>query len=207
VGAPRWEDFDDGETRSPGRRLGVTGGDPEDAAPPWSADEAGEAHIRGPRQAGGLDDALACCYRHLARREHSVAELRARLARERLAPQAIEEALATVIEQGYLDDARYARLMVEDRRAIDGWGAERIRARLEAAGIDRELIDEVLGDVDAASELAAATAVLRGRCELPLVGDRQRRRALAILLQRGFDSEVAYDAVRACGACGASADA
>jgi regulatory protein len=125
--------------------------------------------------------------------------MRLRLQRARLRPQAIDEALATVAEQGYLDDARYARRLVEDRRAIDGWGVGRIRARLEAAGIDGELIDELLAGFDHASEVAAAEAVVRRRCKLPLTGDRERQRAFGLLVQRGFDSEVAYEAV-----CGAS---
>ncbi len=78
-----------------------------------------------------------------------MAELRARLERARLPAAAIDEALEILAEQGYVDDARYARLLVEDRRAIDGWGAERIRARLERAGIERELIEEALAGFDA----------------------------------------------------------
>jgi len=110
------------------------------------------------QRAHELDEALGRCYRHLGRREHSVAELRTRLQRAGLGPGVIEEALAIVIEQGYLDDERYARLLAEDRRNIDGWGAQRIRARLEAAGIDAELIEETLAGSDHASELAAAAA-------------------------------------------------
>ena len=144
-----------------------------------------------------LDDALARCYRHLGSREHSVAELRGRLERAKIGTAAIAAALAIVGEQGYLDDARYARLLAEDRRNIDGWGAERIRARLQSAGIERELIDAVLAGHDHASELAAASALLERRCPRPLRDDRDRQRAFAILIRAGYESEVAYDAVRA----------
>ena len=154
------------------------------------------------RRAHELDEALGRCYRHLGRREHSVAELRARLRRAGLGPEAIDEALAIVIEQGYLNDERYARLLAEDRRNIDGWGAQRIRARLEAAGIEAELIDETLAGADHASELAAAAAVLERRGPSPLTNDRERQRAFAMLMRLGFDSEVAYDAIRAIDAGG-----
>lgn len=147
--------------------------------------------------AGELDDALARCYRHLGDREHSVAELRRRLERAKLGTEAIDAALAIVSEQGYLDDARYARLLAEDRRNIDGWGADRIRARLQSAGIERDLIDAVLAGHDPASELAAASAVLERRCRRPPRDDRERQRAFAILIRAGYDSDIAYDAVRA----------
>jgi regulatory protein len=148
-------------------------------------------------RADELDDALARCYRHLGDREHSVAELRRRLERAKLGKPAIDAALAIVSEQGYLDDARYARLLAEDRRKIDGWGADRIRARLQSAGVDRELIDAVLAGHDPASELEAASALLQRRCRDPLCDDRERQRAFAILIRAGYDSDVAYDAVRA----------
>ena len=110
-----------------------------------------------------LERALERCYRHLGEREHSTAELRRRLVRAGIEPDVIEEALAIVAEQGYLDDVRYARLLVADRRRLDGWGAERIRERLKRAGIERELIDQALSDCGHASELAAATALLQRR--------------------------------------------
>jgi len=144
-----------------------------------------------------LDDALTRCYRALGRREHSVAELRARLARVALEPSVIEQALDIVREQGYLDDNRYARLLVEDRRTVAGWGAERIRGRLEAAGIDRETIDDALREIDGPAELTAAVELLRRRCRLPLADARGRQRAWSLLVRQGFDSELAYDAVRA----------
>ncbi len=144
-----------------------------------------------------LDEALAHCYRHLGSRDHSVAELRARLERAKLEASTIEQALSIVSEQGYLDDTRYARGLIEDRRNIDGWGVDRIRARLQRAGIDGELIDELLARFDTAAELAAAQALLERRARVSLRGDDERRRAFAILIRAGYDSDVAYDAIRA----------
>ena len=143
-----------------------------------------------------LDEVLARCYRHLGDREHSVAELRERLARAKFDDELIEQALAAVAEQGYLDDVRYARLLVQDRRAIDGWGSERIRSRLRAAGIERDLIDEALAGIDHAAEMEAALAVLARRCPGALEDDRDRQRAFGILIRLGYESELAYDVVR-----------
>jgi regulatory protein len=149
------------------------------------------------RDARELDDALGRCYRHLGDREHSVAELRRRLERAGVTSAVISQALTILTEQGYVNDERYARLLAEDRRNIDGWGVERIRARLEAAGIERELIENTLAGCDHASELAAAAALLRRRSPQPPTNDRERQRAFGMLIRLGFDSDVAYDAIRA----------
>ena len=143
-----------------------------------------------------LTDALARCYAHLARREHSVAELRARLARAGIDGETIEQAIAIVGEQGYLDDARYARLLAEDRRTLDGWGTERIRSRLERAGLDADLIEATLAPFDVASEREAACALLRRRFAAAPRTDRERQHAFSLLIRQGFDSDVAYDAIR-----------
>ena len=156
--------------------------------------QSGPAPDEGERP---LEFALARCYRHLGEREHSTAELRRRLVCAGIELDVVEEALTIVAEQGYLDDLRYARLLVEDRRRLDGWGAERIRERLERAGIERELIDQALSDCGHASELAAATALLERRWPRPPSDDRERQRAFGQLIRMGYESEVAYDALRA----------
>jgi regulatory protein len=152
--------------------------------------------------AGGsisLDEAIARCYRHLGEREHTTAQLRRRLLRARIDPDVAEQALEAVREPGYLDDARYARLLVEDRRRIDGWGAERIRQALESAGVERDVIDEALAGTEHSTELEAAIAVLGRRLNAAPRDDRERARAFGILIRAGYESEIAYDAIRAFG--------
>jgi regulatory protein len=100
-------------------------------------------------------------------------------------------------ERRYVDDAAYAERFTDDRRALDGWGPERIRIRLEQAGVDAELIDRALGSRDSADELEAALGVLTRRMgEGRPVDDRARKRAVGLLLRRGYESELAYTAVR-----------
>jgi regulatory protein len=179
------------------RRAAGSGARELDEASEWREDAPPRRVALSPAEE--LDDALARCYRHLGEREHSTAELRNKLERRRLAGDVIDAAIASVTQQGYLDDSRYARLFAEDRRNIDGWGVDRIRARLQAAGIERELIDSVLAGHDAASELVAAGALLRRRCRGGLRDDRERQRAFAILIRAGYASGVAYDVIRSVG--------
>jgi regulatory protein len=143
-----------------------------------------------------LTDALARCYSHLARREHSAAELRERLGRARVDQETAEQAIAIVIEQGYLSDERYARLLAEDRRNIDGWGVVRIRERMQRAGLDSGLIESTLAPFDETSECQAAVELLRRRFPTPPGNAREQQRAFALLVRQGFDYEVAYDAIR-----------
>ncbi|MGH2967959.1 MAG: regulatory protein RecX, partial [Solirubrobacteraceae bacterium] len=106
-------------------------------------------------------------WRALDRRERTVAELARLLAGKRIEPSAIEAVVAELCEQGYLDDASYARRFAEDRRRLDGWGAERIERRLLSLGIDRELIAAAVGAQAHEEELAAALELLARRFPHP----------------------------------------
>jgi regulatory protein len=146
-----------------------------------------------------LRRALDLAYRYLARRDRTVAEVRRHLEAKRCEPAAIDAAIAELCEAGYLDDRRYAQRFAEDRRELDGWGAERIMQRLVAAGVAPEIAEAAVAR-DHAAELEAAIALLRRRLGgVPPRNDRERERALGILVRKGYELEIAYDAVRALG--------
>jgi regulatory protein len=143
-----------------------------------------------------LQHALDLAYRFLGHRDRTVAEVRERLGAEG-EEAVIDEAVEELRHLGYLDDARYAQRFAEDRRTIDAWGAERIERRLLAVGVDPQLIEAALGEQGAGEELEAALAVLRRRFAQPPANDRDRDRALGLLVRKGYELELAYDAVRA----------
>ncbi|MEA2189639.1 MAG: regulatory protein [Solirubrobacteraceae bacterium] len=144
-----------------------------------------------------LEQALEIGYRHLAKRDRTEAELRRHLAGREVQEATIDAAVQELVRQGSLDDARYARVFAEDRRSLDEWGPQRIERKLLAAGVDGDLVAIALGARDRADELDAAVVLLRRRYrELP-AADRERERALGLLVRKGYDLELAYDAVRA----------
>ena len=141
-------------------------------------------------------------YAYLNRRERTVAEVRARLERAEVRDEAIEEVIAELLEFGYLDDCRYARVFTEDKRTLEAWGNERIARALRERGVERELIDAALAEAPAPDdgssddEVGRAVALLSQRFPAgPAVG-RDRERAFGVLARKGYESETAADAVR-----------
>jgi regulatory protein len=132
----------------------------------------------------------------LGRRDRTMAEIARLLAGKRVEPEVIEVVVAELCEQGYLDDARFARRFAEDRRRLDGWGAERIERRLHALGIDAELIAAAVAEQDSGAELDAALALLRRRFPDPPATLRDCERALGMLVRKGYELELAHDALR-----------
>jgi regulatory protein len=141
--------------------------------------------------------ALDLGYRYLGRRDRTVAEMRRYLEGKHVDPAAIAAAIAQLRDQGYLDDARYAQRFAQDRRELDGWGAERIERRLLAAGVDSHLVEAVLAQRADGDELGAAVALLRRRFPTPPTDDRERNRALGVLVRKGYETELAHEAILA----------
>jgi regulatory protein len=144
-----------------------------------------------------LGGALALAYRHLNRRERTVHELRSHLLEHGVEPELTDAAIEELIDQRYLDDARFARTFAEDKRTLEQWGAERIRRALLARGIDRELLDATLAADTGGGELERAVALLHRRFPEAPRDRRDRERALGVLLRKGYDSEIALDALSA----------
>lgn len=141
--------------------------------------------------------AFDLAFRYLGRRDRTVLELRRYLEDKRVEPAAIDEVLAELSEQGYLDDARFARQFAEDKRLLEEWGADRIERRLAVLGVPAEIVRDVVGARGRDGELDAALALLRRR--FPALGDepREQQRALGVLVRKGYDAELAWDAIRA----------
>jgi regulatory protein len=139
--------------------------------------------------------ALGIALRDLNRRDRTVAEVRLRLERAAVDEATTGEVIDSLIEQGILDDARYARLFAEDKRELGEWGSERIERGLLTRGIDRELVAEVLAEITGEGELDRALALLRRRFPDAPRNRRDRDRALGVLLRKGYDSELALEAL------------
>ena len=154
---------------------------------------SGERALDGEAQ---LVDALDRSYRYLRRRDRTVAEVRRHLETKRVEPAAIDAAVAELRRQGYLDDARYAQRFTEDRRALDSWGADRIARKLHQVGVAGEHVEAALADRAPEGEAEAALTVLRRRFPAGLPDDRSREKALAQLVRKGYELDLAYDIVR-----------
>ncbi len=138
---------------------------------------------------------LELAYRTLSTRDRTVAEVRAFLERKGVAPDAIDHAVAELTDARFLDDERYARLFAEDKRGIERWGSQRIERDLRKRGVPDHLIEAALAVTDRDDELAMAVGLLSEKLP-PCESDRDRDRAWRLLVRKGYEPELAYEAVR-----------
>ena len=51
-------------------------------------------------------------------------------------------------DEGYINDERYCRSYVKSKLSLKKWGVNKIKLSLIAKGVDRDIIDEVVSEID-----------------------------------------------------------
>ncbi|SHK55118.1 regulatory protein RecX [Rhodothermus profundi] len=145
--------------------------------------------------------ARSIALRYLERRQRTVQEVRRRLERAGFSEEIVEQVIAELKAQRYLDDLRYAQAYVEERLAGKGYGPRWLRHELYRRGVPSAVVETALASVLArTSPLEVARPLAQRRWQLlrRQEPDRKKRqqKLVAFLLRRGFSSEIAYMLLR-----------
>lgn len=134
----------------------------------------------------------------LTRREHSRRELQRKLEQRGVAVEDAQAVVGKLADAGWQDDARFAESLVRSRSQA-GYGPAWIRAELGTHGLGEEVATAAL-DACGESWPERAASLLRrrfGASGPPCI--EQRRKAMDLLLRRGFGFDDAQSALQALG--------
>ncbi len=135
------------------------------------------------RTAGPLDTSLGL----LSRREHSVKELRIKLAARGHQGGVIETTLEDLVERDLLSDERFTQAFLRSRRER-GQGPLKIRAQLMERGVNAELIETALAEAAVDWDRCAVAARRRRFGEAPPQDRNQMAKQARFLRGRGFSA-------------------
>jgi regulatory protein len=135
--------------------------------------------------------ATAAALNFVSYRPRSEREVRDRLRQKAYEPAAIDYAIEKMRDWRYLDDTAFAGFWIESRAAHSPRGKRALQAELRAKGVEREVVERVLGETEI-DEQAAALEVARKRLRSLSSYDEetQRRRLSAFLARRGYGWDV-----------------
>lgn len=133
-----------------------------------------------------------------ARSEQAPGGIREKLLKWGLTPGDAARIVSDLIEQGFLDEQRYAHAFVKDRFAFNGWGRIKIAHQLRLKGIPAEIIDEAMAAIDDEQYRERLLELLRAKWRT--VKDREPRAAWAAMMRfassRGFETGIAAECVK-----------
>lgn len=97
----------------------------------------------------------------------------------------------SLVEERYVDDARYAAAFAREKASLQGWGPLKIRFQLRSKGISDEVITAALEEVEPARAADKLERLLSNKART-LQGDPQfHLKLIKFGLSRGYE----YDAV------------
>jgi len=124
----------------------------------------------------------------LARREHSLDELRAKLSRRFPDGDLVEAQLQQLAAENLQSDARYAASLLR-QRVSRGQGPLRIRRDMRRRGVSADLVDAAMARESVDWEALAREVSARKFGDTPAADRRERARRVRFLQYRGFASE------------------
>ncbi|MFW6278239.1 MAG: regulatory protein RecX [Halorhodospira sp.] len=146
--------------------------------------------------ASAAEAVRATALRLLGRREHTHRELREKLTRRGYDAAEVDAVLAGLVEEGWLDEARFAEAFVRSR-IERGQGPVRIEQEMRQRGVPPSMIEQALAAAPA-DWREQACKVRRHRFGTPVPADRREAARQAQFLQRrGFTAAQVRAAVAA----------
>lgn len=107
--------------------------------------------------------------------------------------EAAERIVQSLVEDRFVDDARYAAAFAREKSSLQGWGAVKIRFLLRGKGISDEIIAGALQEVDPAKAASKLEKLAADRYRILKEDPQCRLKLLKTLLSRGYG----YDEVEA----------
>ena len=148
------------------------------------------------------EQARALCLRLLTARARTRAELAGQLAKRGYPDDVSERVLDRLADVGLIDDRDFAEQWVRSRRVNAGKGKRALVSELRTKGVDNEVIDAALADVDPESERARAEQLVVDRLRREKLTDdpgddaKLARRLVGMLARRGYGQGLAFDVVK-----------
>lgn len=109
--------------------------------------------------------------------------------------EAAQAVVATLEEEGFLSELRYASAYARDKAAIAGWGPAKIRYMLSAKGIDRSIISAALQEIDSSKADSKLLKSLEAKYKLLKEDPQVKIKLLKFALSRGYDYETVHKVV------------
>jgi regulatory protein len=122
-------------------------------------------------------------------RPRSIEEVRRNLRRKEVDDEVIEHIISEFVEKGILDDAAFADYWIEQRETFKPRGPQALRYELRQKGVDPQVIEPALSDLDELDNARRAAAKRANRFA-GLDWQQFRKKLSGHLQRRGFRYEV-----------------
>lgn len=131
---------------------------------------------------------------YCAYQERCHKEVKQKLRDMNMIPEAIDQIIAHLVQENYLNEERFAQSFARGKFNIKKWGRNRIVSELKFRGISKFNIKTALKEIDDQAYLITLDKLAKKRLDqIKETNTQKRRKKLAdYLLYRGWESHLVY---------------
>ncbi len=135
---------------------------------------------------------------YCAYQERSTYEVKGKLQQWNLSPEEIEDILTHLIQQNFLNEARFAEAYTLGKFRINGWGKLKIRYELRLKQVSPELIKQSLQKIDDSDYIHKLEHLIEKKSSVLIERDPYKRRykLMQYASTKGFEQELIADLLK-----------
>ena len=142
------------------------------------------------------DAILKKVLRYCAYQDRCTQEVRTKLATFDMPNPEKDKIVKLLVEEGYLDDERYASTFVRSKIHLKKWGVNKIKMSLKMKGISDEIISDALSEIDPEIYKDELIKVLKAKKINESDPYKKKAKLAQYAIQKGYEPSLVWDTLR-----------
>lgn len=140
------------------------------------------------------DQALRELQRWCSQQERSHMDVRTKLIEHQVYGDALEEIIAQLISENFLNEMRYASAYVSGKFKINEWGRIKITAGLKQKNISQKIISKAISEIDQETYCETLKKLFYNKKKSIKSNSLQdKQRLMNFLLQKGYEQNLIFE--------------
>ncbi len=154
--------------------------------------------VKGNGKTLSADQVLDRMAKYCAYQERCVKDASDKLKSYDISQQDRDSILAYLIDNRFIDDARFARSFVRGKINQSHWGLNKIRFHLHRKGIAKEIIDEAMRETDGDLYRQQLVEILKTKAKSVKADNpfKMKQKLAAYAMQKGFEPELVWETLK-----------
>ena len=133
---------------------------------------------------------------YCAYQDRCTQEVRTKLATFDMPDSDKEKIVKLLVDEGYLDDERYASTFVRSKIHLKKWGVNKIRMSLKMKGISDDIINNALSEIDPEMYRSELIKVLQAKKINETDPFKHKAKLAQYAIQKGYEPSLVWDVVK-----------
>ena len=144
------------------------------------------------------DQVLDKMAKYCAYQERCVKDVRDKLKTFEIPEKEKAKILDYLLDNRFVNDERFAKSFVRGKVNQSGWGVNKIRFHLIQKGVDKDIIEEALGQTDEEAYRQRLIEILKTKAKtVKADSDFEKKRKLAAFaMQKGFEGSLVWEVLK-----------